>query len=318
MQTAARAFSIPFLTTLGGRLAGLLLGLLLAATGARAATGTFIDSSMVWDGVTRYYEVYLPPVLPRNPPLLLMLHGTSFEIPPETPVKNNYGWLPVANKYQFILVKPASTRNSATGQWNWNAYFMDAAFQSPPPDDVGFLRQLIINLTAQYNVDPKRVYVAGMSSGGQMTHRVGAELSNLVAAIIPASGTIVGQLPPPPITLPGAAVAPVSVQEWHGTLDTEIPPCNNGTTIYSGKKFYLATVDQSFNYWVKQNKCMQKANTKKLCTNGTANPNTAGNDATSCSNGVEVQFVWEKGVKHAWEPTNNTARWLFLQAHPKP
>jgi polyhydroxybutyrate depolymerase len=305
-----RAGSFLFLPTFKRKLLGFLLGILFVATGARAATGTFIDSTMVWDGVTRYYEVYLPPVLPKNPPMLLMLHGTSFEVPPDSPITKNWGWLPVANQYQFILVKPASTRNPKSGQWNWNAYFMDAAFPSPAPDDVGFLRQLIINLTAQYNVDPKRVYVAGMSSGGQMTHRV--------AAIISASGTIVGQLAPPPIALPGPAVAPVSVQEWHGTLDTEIPPCNNGTTIYSGKAFYLATVDQSFNYWVKQNACTQKQNTKKLCVNGSANPNTSGNDATGCSSSVEVQFIWEKDVKHAWVPSSNTARWLFLAAHRKP
>ncbi len=38
--------------------------------------GTFIDSTMTWDGLTRYYEVYLPANLPANPPMVLMLHGT--------------------------------------------------------------------------------------------------------------------------------------------------------------------------------------------------------------------------------------------------
>ena len=154
------------------KLTGTLLAMLFAScAGAMAATGTFIDKTMVYDGVTRYYEVYLPPVLPPNPPMLLMLHGTSSEVPPKVPDTKNYGWIPVANKNQFILVKPSSTYNSLTGQWNWNAYYMDAAFQSPP-DDVGFLRQLILYLTAQYNVDPNRIFVAGMSSGGQMAHRV--------------------------------------------------------------------------------------------------------------------------------------------------
>jgi poly(3-hydroxybutyrate) depolymerase len=305
-----------FKTTDGKFSAALLSFLLITSAGALAATGTFIDSTMVWDGVTRYYEVYLPPVLPANPPMLFMLHGTSFEVPPNTPITKNYGWVPVANKYHFILVKPASTYNPKTGQWNWNAYYMDAAFPSPP-DDVGFLRQLILNLTSQYSVDATRVYVAGMSSGGQMTHRVGVEISDLVAAIVPGSGTIVGQLDPPPIVLPNPPVAPISVQEWHGTLDTEIPPCNNGTTNYSGKIFYLATVDQSFNYWVKQDACTHKKNTKKLCLNGSANPNTTGNDATGCSSKTEVQFIWEENVAHSWEPSNNTARWLFLAAHPK-
>jgi polyhydroxybutyrate depolymerase len=295
----------------------LILFLLGTAASARATTkGTFIDSTMVWDGITRYYEVYLPPVLPPNPPMLFMLHGTKFNLPPSTPITLNWGWVAVANKYGFILVKPASTYNPKSGQWNWNAYFMDGAFPSPAPDDVGFLRQLIVNLTAQYNVDPKRVYVAGMSSGAQMTHRAGVEISDLVAAIVPASGQLVGQHVPPP-GLPGVPVAPVSVQEWHGTLDTGLPPCNYGTTKYSGYKFTLDTVDDTFNYWVQQNACTQLQNTQPLCLNGLPNPATTGNDATACTGNTEVQFIWEENIGHSWVPKNDAARWLFLAAHPK-
>ncbi len=76
---------------------------------------------------------------------------------------------------------------------------MDSAFLAPP-DDSGFLRQLIINLTAQYDVNPKQVFVAGFSSGGQMAHRVAVEISDLVAAVVIGSGTIVGQTARPPIT----------------------------------------------------------------------------------------------------------------------
>lgn len=295
----------------------ILLLLTAVTASAKIPPGTIVDSTMVWNGITRYYEVYLPVTLPENPPMLLMLHGTNFAVPPATPITLMWGWQTIADQNGFILVKPASTYNTKSGQWNWDAYYMDEAFQAPP-DDMGFLRQLIVNLTAQYNVNPKMVYVAGFSSGGQMAHRVGAELSDVVAAVVAASGTIVGQPTPPPITLPGASIAPVSMQEWHGTLDTGIPPCNNGITKYSGFKFYLATVDDSFNYWVQQNACTQLQNTKPLCLNGSANPNTTGNDATGCVNNTEVQFIWEEGVKHSWLTKNNTARWQFFVTHPKP
>ena len=93
-------------------------------------TGTFIDSTMTWDGITRYYEVYLPANLPANPPMLLMLHGTKYTSTsdPEAIITLNWGWQPVADEYGFILVKPASTWDPTTTQWNWNSYFMDAAF----------------------------------------------------------------------------------------------------------------------------------------------------------------------------------------------
>ncbi len=311
--TALRLFSIR--KSLAAAIAAGFL-LLPLARGHAATSGTFIDSTMVWDGITRYYEVYLPPSLPANPPMLLMLHGTKFDVPPNTPITYNWGWVTTANKYHFILVKPASTYNPKSGQWDWNAYYMDSAFPSPAPDDSGFLRQLIVNLTAQYNVDPTRIYVAGFSSGAQMAQRVGVEIADLVAAIAPASGQIVGQPVPPPI-MPGPPLAPVSVQEWHGTLDTNLPPCNYGTTKYSGVVFTLPTVDDNFNYWTQQNACTQLQNTLPLCSNGAANPATTGNDASSCASNTEVQFNWELNVKHSWVPSHNTARWLFFAAHPK-
>lgn len=281
--------------------------------------GTFIDSTMTWNNITRYYEVYVPTSLPANPPMLLMLHGTQTQSTPnpQAIISLNWGWQSLANTYGFILVKPASTYNSISGQWNWDAYYMDEAFQQPP-DDSGFLRQLITTLTAQYNVNPKQVYVAGFSSGAQMAHRVAVEISDLVAAVAIASGTIVGQPTVPPIVLPGNALAPISVQEWHGTADTVIPPCNNGTTNYSGFKFYLATVDQSFNYWTQQNACTQFTNNLPLCVNGSPNPATTGNDATGCTNDTEVQFIWEQSVGHTWVTGQNNTRWQFLATHAKP
>ena len=172
----------------GMKISGALIGLLLVAPASAGTnpnakgSGAVVDSTMVWNGITRYYEVYLPPHLPANPPMVFMLHGTSHEVPPANPSTDMWGWQSVSNKHGFILVKPASTYNPQSGQWNWDAYTMDAAFQSPP-DDSGFLRNLIVTLTGRYNVNPNQVYVAGFSSGAQMAHRVGVEISDLVAAI---------------------------------------------------------------------------------------------------------------------------------------
>ena len=194
---------------------------------------------------------------------------------------------------------------------------LTAPFQSPPPDDSGFLRQMITTLIAQYNADPKRVFVAGFSSGGLMAERVGVELSDIVAAISPIAGQIAGQHVPP-VELPGTPAAPISVQEWHGTADTGMPPCNGAFVKFSSYKIALATVDQTFNYWTQQNACTQLETTQTLCTNGAATPGLAGNDATACTNNVEVQFVWEQGVNHSNDPANNATRWQFFAAHPKP
>ena len=306
-------------------------------------TGTFIDSSMTWDGITRYYEVYLPATLGANPPMVLMLHGTqtrSTGSDPQPIISMNWGWQSVADQYGFILVKPASTYDPATNQWNWNAYFMDAAFPyaqgcgvADCPDDSGFLGALIISLSAQYSVDPNKVYVAGFSSGAQMAERVGVDLSSLVAAIAPVSGQLEGQQsPPPPALSPAAPIPfpPVSVLEWHGTLDTNLPPCNYGTTLYNAVRFYLDTVDDTFNYWTgpNTNACTTFQTAQTLCLNGAPNnandaptpglPGFTGNIATGCTNNVTVQFIWEPNVAHSWQQQYNTFRWQFFAANPKP
>lgn len=290
-----------------------------SALSEQLETATTTNATMTWDGVTRYYLLYVPAVLPANPPMLLMLHGTHYDTPPNNPSTMSWGWQTLASQYGFILVQPASSYNSKTGAWNWNAYFMDAAFQSPPPDDSGFLRQLIVYLTAQYNVNPNMVYVTGFSSGAQMTERVGVEISDLVAAIAPTSGQMDGQqAPPPPVLVPGSALAPISVQEWQGTLDTELPPCDYGTTNYSDVIFTLDTVDDTFNYWVQQNDCTTLQTSQTLCTNGAATANLSGNIATGCKGkNIEVQFIWEPNIGHSWQPKNNLTRWQFLSDHPK-
>ncbi len=292
--------------------------------------GTFYNETMTWYNVTRYYEVYVPAVLPSSPPMLLMLHGTRYGAPPAyNPSTINWGWQSEADLNEFILVQPASSYSD--NNWNWNSYFMDASFDaassgtctSPPatscPDDAGFLRQLILNLTTQYNVNPNMIFVTGMSSGAQMAERVGVEISDLVAAIAPTSGQMEGQqAAPPPVLVPGNAVAPISVQEWHGTEDTELPPCNYGTTVYAGVTYYLDTVDDTFNYWVGQNQCSTLQTTQTLCTDGAATPNLSGNIATGCTgNNIEVQFIWEPNTGHSWVESNNASRWAFLSSHPK-
>lgn len=310
-------------------------------------TGTTIDSSMTWNNITRYYEVYLPANMGSSPAMLLMLHGTqetkSTGDNPQPVISLNWGWQPLADQNGFILVQPASTFDPNTNQWNWNAYCMDGTEACSPyglnggafayaegcgsadsecPDDSGFLAQLIQNLTSQYNVNPLQVYVTGFSSGAEMTERVGFEHPELVAAISPASGQLVAEQgsDSSPLPFPSDPLAPISVQEWHGTEDTTLPPCNYSTTKYNGVIFTLDTVDDTFNYWsgTSADACTVFANTEPLCLNGAANPNTTGNDATGCTSNAEVQFNWEQGVAHNWQEQNNGARWTFFAKHPMP
>ncbi len=50
------------------------------------------------------------------------------------------------------------------------------------PDDVAFIKALIEHLTADYPVDPNRVFLLGASSGA-MAYRAACELSDRFAAV---------------------------------------------------------------------------------------------------------------------------------------
>ncbi|MGB8977150.1 MAG: hypothetical protein WCC32_05650, partial [Terriglobales bacterium] len=123
------------------------------------------------------------------------------------------------------------------------------------------------------------------------------------------------------------AAHPISVQEWHGTLDENLPPCNYGTTKYNGVTFTLDTVDDTFNYWTATpNACTTFATTQPLCVNGAPNnlndapmlgiAGLTGNDATACADNAEVQFIWEPNIEHSWQQEYDSERWAFFQAHP--
>jgi polyhydroxybutyrate depolymerase len=203
-----------------------------------------------------------------------------------------------ADVYGFLLVVPISSWR-APGLFTWDSYHLDVNFPTPP-DDSGFIRNLIQTLSPQYNIDPKRVFVMGMSAGGEMAHRIGIDLSDVVAAIAVVSGDVWNATPNPP--LPNAAF-PVPVLEFHGDLDTtSIPYCGSSKH---------ASVDQDVSYWLAQDG--MPLNTTPLCTNGSPTPNLYSLDFKNGN--VEVEFLREIQTAHVYRTAVDDAIWAFFAAH---
>jgi len=270
--------------------------------------------------VTRYYAVTVPPanVKVPNPAMIVTLHGTRYQSTP--PTNYDYGWIYMCKQKGngCIVVTPAATYDPVWKYYLWNASFFDSGTFSKPrppqtayPDDIGFLRQLITTLVPKYKANPKKVFAVGFSSGAFMANRVAVQLSDLVAAVSVNSGTLDSQkgmlgIPPP--------LKPISVMEFHGTADNDnvgVGPCTK-TWLWNLTVLNKATVDDTFNYWTKQNACTKKVTTRALCSGFT------NNDATSCTGGTEVKFVWEQGVGHAYVTANNKTVWPWFLAHAKP
>jgi polyhydroxybutyrate depolymerase len=148
-------------------------------------------------------------------PLLLVFHGG--EGSPQA-AEWGLGFNPLADRHGFIVAYPQGTANPAQG-FGWNDGRVSPRFPGREKvDDVGFIRELITRVSAEFNVDARRIYATGNSNGGFMVQRLGWELSDLLAAIAPCAGTL-----GPEFAQNFAPRHPVHVLAMHGTLDPAVP-----------------------------------------------------------------------------------------------
>lgn len=153
--------------------------------------------------------------------------------------------------------------------------------------DVDFLAQVISEVTAEYAVDPARVYMAGMSNGGFMTARFLCERPELIAAAAIDAAGIRNSLDA--VCAPSKGV-PVAI--FHGTEDIFVP--------YESP-LGLLSVEEQFARWGGFNGCDFAARTEQTL------PNTV-DDGTSiqlsevwdCESGGAVRLYSVIGGGHAW------------------
>jgi polyhydroxybutyrate depolymerase len=301
---------------------GMKLFALILALSAAASAQTITTFTAAWNGLSRTYSVYVPVNPQPSPPLVMVLHPTingteSATLTSAIPFcQNGMGWsgdLQSANGY--ILLCPVATWkpgvNGAAGYRFWEAD-TSAAYFPTPPDDAGFLRSLILQMELPkslggYGVDPNRVFVTGMSSGGMMTHAIAKHSSDLIAAIGPISGTI--WIGTPETTLP---TNPVSVIELHGDQDKTIPYCAGSHFNGWGEKDVAnPSVDVDINFWLAADGL--PPNSTPMC-NGSAVSDVY-KVSIRGANGVEVQFMREIGDAHAYLGWTTGTIWEFFNNH---
>ena len=152
-------------------------------------------------------------------------------------------------------------------------------------DDVGFTAKMLDDLATVVNVDAKRIYCTGLSNGAMMAHRLGAELSDRIAAIAPVAGTMVCDDCKPK--------RPVPVLYFHGTKDTLVP--------YAGleKPMKLRGVNATIETWIKVNGCKAEPEVAELPTPKDVLKVTR-KSYNGGKNGAEVVLYVIDGGGHVW------------------
>ena len=160
----------------------------------------------------RGYDVIVPPGVTRPAPAIVVLHcyGCTAKETAE-----RYELEALARRHGAVLALP-SGHVDARREPYWNASPACCDFDHARPDDVGYIEHVIDGLVKHKGVDPRRVYLVGVSNGGFLAHRLACEAPARVAAIVSIGGAGAD---------PAACKAklPVAVLEVHGDADRIVP-----------------------------------------------------------------------------------------------
>ncbi len=139
------------------------------------------------DGLGEHgYKLFVPDALPPAPPLLLMLHGCT-QSPDDFAAGTRMNERAAAQG--FLVAYPEQT-SAANAQrcWNWFRAGDQRRDAGEPAMLVGIARAVM----GAQQVDPKRVYAAGLSAGGAAAAVLAEAYPDLFAAVGVHSGLACG------------------------------------------------------------------------------------------------------------------------------
>jgi poly(hydroxyalkanoate) depolymerase family esterase len=189
----------------------------------------------------------LAPANPQQPrALVVVLHGCG-----QTAAGYDLGagWSPLARHYGFALLMPEQQlSNNPHGCFNW----FNAQDVTRDKGEVCSIRQMIARMVSDHRIDPKRIFITGLSAGGAMTSAMLATYPEVFAAGAVIAGLPFGvardmrdALTAMRASLPRAAsdlgdlVRKASphrgrwprLSVWHGSADRTVHPGNAGEIV---------------------------------------------------------------------------------------
>lgn len=197
-------------------------------------------------GGQRDYKLYVPSTVTgdrERHPLVVMLHGCT-QSPDDFARGTRMNEL--AEEFGLIVVYPAQSKAANIQKcWNW----FETKDQQRGTGEPGLIAGITHELISSYAVDPKRVFVAGLSAGGAAAAIMGQRYPDLFAAVGVHSGLACGAARDmgsafaamrggSPV-LAGDRIVPTIV--FHGDGDTTVAPVNGDRVLEQARAGTVST-----------------------------------------------------------------------------
>ncbi len=267
--------------------------------------GDYVETMQI-EGRKRTFTVHVPPSYDATKPMPMMILASGMSQTGKD-VEEMFQANKLADKEGFIAVYPDSVNWFDVKDLRTWESGNGLVLPGQKAGDVKFMGDIIAATKKQVNVDPQRIYMAGLSNGGMLTYSTAAALSGTLAGIGILSSTMNGKEPTPK--------APLSMINIHGTADKIIPyegMTNTPTVLTDVGVPLFQPAHFGTDYYRKLNGITTKPTVVKR---GIETIETSNN----LQNGTAVEHITLSGVGHFLDnPAHRLQQvWDFFEAHPR-
>ncbi len=253
------------------------------------------NGSLQVGGANRTYILHVPKGYTGRTavPLVVDFHGLGSSGSGEASAS---GYKALSDQEGFLVAYP----NGIDNAWNIGP----CCTTSRTVDDLGFVKALVAKIESSACVDPKRVYAAGFSMGGGISHYLACNAADVFAAVAPSAFDLLQDTEEP--CQPSRPITEIS---FRGTSDPIVPYSGGASNPPNGLNvtIHFLGAQATFQKWAQLDGC-------------TGTPSAADSSGCStysqCKDGVEVTLCTKQGGGH--EPGSAQVGWAMLKKHSMP